>query len=75
MTWLTSLLSECGETSAMRVVFIAGSLIILGVWGYVSVKTGTIQPIPEWALAILGAAKVGQKTVENKDCATDKAAK
>lgn len=56
-----------GNTSSMRVITLAWTLIPLFAWAYVVVSTSTLPSIPESILGVIGlvlTGKVAQKHVE-----------
>lgn len=58
-----------GAMSANRLVLIMYATCIIGAWGYVSVKSATLNPVPESVITMLGlslGAKVLQKPFESK---------
>jgi len=60
---------ESGEYSSIRGLMIAWGLGVLFVWGYSSVMSGVLQPVPESVIALVGilaTSKVVQKKMEKK---------
>ena len=49
-----------GKVSMIRVVFFAYALIVLVVWVWVSLKTHTIQDLPDSITAIIATLVVGK---------------
>ncbi len=52
---LETVKDSSGQMSSMRVVFILVALIIFGVWGYISVETKMLTPIPDDIQVVLAA--------------------
>jgi hypothetical protein len=58
-----------GKMSGPRAIFNLFGLGVVGVWCWLSVKNGQLQPIPmdvTYLLGLLGALKVVQKPFEGK---------
>lgn len=59
-----------GNLSSTRLAFLIWAIGVLGVWMYVSIKLGSLQPLDNsqtMILAILMTGKVAQKFTEKED--------
>lgn len=55
---------DTGALSSMRVVFVLWSVGLLALWVGLSIKAGTMVPIPQQALEVMGIT-AGAKTVQS----------
>ena len=52
-----------GKLSTARVIFLLWSLGVFGIWFYLSVRAGQLQPVPSSIVTILGLL-AGGKTIQ-----------
>ncbi len=71
MNFLSSIISDnSGGGSSLRVLMLVGCFVILAGWGYVSVKTAALAPIPESVLVVFGSlltSKLIQRPMEKAE--------
>ncbi|MCU0568163.1 MAG: hypothetical protein MUF49_16390 [Oculatellaceae cyanobacterium Prado106] len=51
---------KSGKPSSSRLLIIIWGLGVFGVWAYASIKSSTLQPIPESVITIIGVLIVGK---------------
>ena len=62
---------ESGAYSSSRGILIAWAIGVLFCWGWVSLTSSILQPIPETVLALIGILVTGktiQKKIEKTEC-------
>ena len=55
---------DTGSVSSMRVVFVLWSVGLFGLWAALSIKAGSMVPIPQQALEVMGIT-AGAKTIQS----------